>query len=116
MTIASDFVAGFRQQLKQIGGSITYVSISFGSGATGTGTNTPTTLNAIISQYRKQFESGNGAVRQTDRRIQFLAADLAQEPQVGDKVTIGAQSYEVLNVIPKIFGPTVVTYSCQVRT
>lgn len=79
-----------------------------------TDTVTDTTVKGVVQDFAARYVDGT-VVRRGDRRLTLAAADLAVEPIPGNRVIIGADAFEVVNVESKFVGPSVVAYELQIR-
>jgi hypothetical protein len=75
---------------------------------------TDTTVKGVIQDFAARYVDGT-VVRRGDRRLTLAAADLVVEPVPGNRVVIGSDVFEVINVESKFVGPKVVAYELQIR-
>ena len=82
-----------------------------------TQTDTNVSINAIEMAYTSSeiLESG-GAVRNMDRRILVKpVTSLDIEDAVGDSITIGSRTYNILSIDRSMLGTTELVWDCQCR-
>lgn len=85
-------------------------SITSGSGAETTAT---TSTYGRLDNYRA-FELNNG-VRATDQKLTIPAIDLSFTPNQDDRVTIGTDEYELVDVGREIATDQAAIFVCQIR-
>jgi hypothetical protein len=85
------------------------------------GTPTTYTLTAIDQGIRQVYVDGNAtestARTSATRFVRTLMVDaLGTAPQIGDRVSIGGQSHDVLRVLPLAPGGVAIYYKVEVST
>jgi hypothetical protein len=100
--------------ITKFGKSYTFTRTTDGSYDPATGSTSPTTATftkyACVFDYSEQ-DRANSAILENDRRMLVESGDYL----VGDKVTIGSDAYQVINVSPISPSDSVVAANLQVR-
>lgn len=77
-------------------------------------TETDYTVKVAVMEY-SNLEVDGSSIQQTDRMAYLSTDGLSVTPQTDDKLTIGGQEHQIINVKPLSPGGTVVFYELQVR-
>jgi hypothetical protein len=60
-------------------------------------------------------ERESSLIQQGDKKLLMAVGNLTVTPSSGDKVTVGANTHDIINVSPLQPGDTVILYELQVR-
>lgn len=112
--VASTLATKFGQEV-----TITFRTTGSYNATTGTAAKTDATqtVRAIVEPYKARFQAGEteGGARANDLQLTIAAQGLTREPNVGDKVSVGGQEHEVVEVDPTYSGDQVAIYTVHVR-
>lgn len=117
MTLYNDLAATAVELLAEFGMPVTLVRVIPGAYDPDTGTSTNTTANhdgiGVKLDY-EQREIDGTQIRRGDQRV-YMAPDLAVTPRTGDTLTIGVESWQVIESRPLSPSGVVVLHDIQVR-
>lgn len=117
MTLYSDLAATAVELLAEFGAPVTLVRVTPGAYDPETGTSTQTTTSHAGTGVKldyQQDEIDGTLIRRGDQRV-YMAPDLAVTPRTGDTLTIGGESWQVIESRPLAPAGAVVLHDVQVR-
>jgi hypothetical protein len=86
-----------------------------GSGGNpGTATRTPHACRAVVTRY-SAYERANTEIEANDRKVLVSTAGLAIVPAVKDKLAVGGETFEIVNVATLSPGGTTLLWTLQAR-
>lgn len=117
MTIAQEVLAGLREAGQATGTGPLVLTFTREGAATNPwdtpGVSTTYTLTCVDMGIKQVYVEGSAATR----KARMLMADATgTEPKIGDRVTIGGASHDVLGVMPLAPAGTALMYNIEVSS